>query len=789
MGVTRLLDEIDQVEVTSAWDLGDRDEVQRRTSRVFESLPCDRLDGFRSAAGAVVRRMIGRTEARPADAGEPGVRLDSDGGGGIRVAGPAAFWIPLPAPPELEGAVAMHTVSARIAADEDAEYRVCILRLEKGEAEDLSSPEIARSLYHGRAPATSDLRPAGVPDDRGRVVHRAIHPWAARHAYVLGVVVRHGAVSVDEIVRASPTPLGAQLERTAPPADASPWRRRVKCGQDDREALVFMAPGEARWTVDVPSRGAELTLGLAHFVPEDAAAVRLTLLVRAADDSGRAISTEFDTRNDPSLDTWTKFAFSLDSYAGERVEIVLAARPAEDGAVVGVALANPMVTARPAPSEARPPDVLLISLDTVRADRVSAYGYPRDTTPTLAALADRAAIFTNAIAPAPWTLPSHVTILSGQLPDRHGVRHTSQRIDPTAVPLLAREFRARGYRTVAVTGGGYVAPDFGFAEGFEEYRVGDPSPPLHLDSELALEISAASRRRIDDVLAEPRDRPVFLFAHTYVAHEYRSEVEDLVAVGVPPERAATFPQDREWMTLRGRMRGSGEKERFADELAEVSVRYDAALRAADRLVEHVLVASRARERPDDCLVVVLSDHGEELGEHGDFGHAHDVTEELLRVPLLFYGAGVTPGRTDAVVSLADVAPTIRALLGFDSLSELTDGRSLVPALRAGEIASEPALAVSGTPTRLEKHALRGDRWKLKVTRGSDGARKLFLYDLDGAGEHANVVDAEAGRAAQIDRLLAARVLALRRLEANTQQAELSPEREAELRALGYLGGE
>src|SRR5690606_30841397 len=138
------------------------------------------------------------------------------------------------------------------------------------------------------------------------------------------------------------------------------------------------------------------------------------------------------------------------------------------------------------------------------------------------------------------------------------------------------------------------------------------------------------------------------------------------------------------------------------------------------------------------VLVVLSDHGEELGEHGDFGHAHDLHEELIRVPLLFFGRGVDAGRTDAVVSLADVAPTLRELLGLDPLSELVDGRSLVPSLRGHALPPEPALAVSGTPTRQEKHALRGERWKLKVTRGSDGATHRFLYDLEGDGEFRDV---------------------------------------------------
>ncbi len=778
--VVRLLDEVGRVEIDSAVDLADAPAVRERTQRRFEAIAGDRLDGFFSAADERVRRLVGGEAA--AEAAPPAVRV-ADGAAGIRVDGPAALWRPLDAPPGATGRVS-HAIAVRLAVDEETDLRLCVLRVGDGDA-DLGAAGLVSSLQHGRAPDTVELRPDGPADEGGVVTYRAVHRWLDRYRYVLGLVVRAGGARLVDVERSLPTPLGTVLEETAPRPGGSPWARRVARGGDRRESLVLLAPGAARWPIEVPASGARLGLSVGHVDPADEAGLAFSVEIRA---DGRSLSrTGASLENDGGpLSRWTDVSVDLDAWSGRAVEVVLSAST-ESAEPVAVAFANPIVVARRDGSTPRPPDVMLVSLDTVRADRVSAYGYSRDTTPTLAALAARSAVFTNAIAPAPWTLPSHVTILSGQLPDRHGVRHTSQRIDPTTVPMLARELRARGYRTVAVTGGGYVAPDFGFEEGFEEYRTADPAPPLHLGSDVAMRMSAESRRRIDEVLAEPRDRPVFLFAHTYVAHEYHAEVDDLVAVGMPREEAAELPQDRRWTSLRKRLRSTDDPARFADELAVLSRRYDAALRSADRLVERVLTASRALERPDEALVVVLSDHGEEIGEHGDFGHAHDLHEELLRVPLLFFGRGVAAGSHDAVVSLADVAPTVRDLLGLDPLAELTDGRSLRPAFDGGPFAGEPALAVSGTPSRQEKHALRGERWKLKVERRPEGTDRIALFDLEGVGEAADVSKSEADRTKQIARRLESRVAALRRLASTTGTAEISPEREEELRALGYLG--
>ncbi|MFG0319146.1 MAG: sulfatase-like hydrolase/transferase [Planctomycetota bacterium JB042] len=777
----RLLDEVGRVRIDSTLDLGDARAVRERTHRRFEAIAGDRLDGFHSAADERVRRVISGAAAAPG-AAEPAVRV-SDGAAGIRVDGPAALWRPLDPPPGSDARVS-HAIAVRLAVDEGSDLRLCLLRVED-ESADLGAPDLVSPLQHGRAPDTVELRPDGPADASGVVTYRAVHRWVDRYRYVLGLVVRAGGARLVDVERSLPTALGTVLEETAPRPGGSPWVRRVARGGDRRESLVLLAPGTACWPIEVPESGARLGLAVGHVDPEEEAGIEISVEIRADGRSRTRAGSSLVNDGGP-LARWTSVTVDLDEWAGSAVEIVLAAST-EAAEPVAVAFANPIVVARREPSTPRPPDVLLVSLDTVRADRVSAYGYSRDTTPALAALAERSAVFTQAIAPAPWTLPSHVTILSGQLPDRHGVRHTSQRIDPSTVPMLARELRARGYRTVAVTGGGYVAPDFGFGEGFEEYRTADPAPPLHLGSDVAMRMSAESRRRIDEVLAEPRDRPVFLFAHTYVAHEYHAEVDDLVAVGVPRDEAEALPQDRRWTSLRKRLRTTDDPARFADELAVMSRRYDAALRAADRLVERVLTASRALERPDETLVVVLSDHGEELGEHGDFGHAHDLHEELLRVPLLFFGRGVGAGRHDAVVSLADVAPTVRDLLGLDPLAELTDGRSLRPAFAGGPFAGEPALAVSGTPTRQEKHALRGERWKLKVERRPQGNDRVFLFDLAESGEAVDVSGGEVERTKQIANRLEARVAALRRLASSTGTAEISPEREEELRALGYLG--
>lgn len=287
-------------------------------------------------------------------------------------------------------------------------------------------------------------------------------------------------------------------------------------------------------------------------------------------------------------------------------------------------------------------NVLLVTIDTLRADRVGAYGDGKARTPVFDRLAAEGARFAHAFAAAPITLPSHASILTGAHPPRHGVRHNGIfRLDP-GVETLAERLRASGYTTGAVVGSYVLDRRFGLDRGFSFYD--DEMGSERADAAGFLERSAEQvTSRATEWLARS-DSPFFLWVHYYDPHhDYR-----------PP---APFDED------------------FGNDLYAGEVAYvDASL---GRLVD----ALRAGGRLDDTIVAVTSDHGESLGEHGEQTHSLTLYDAAIAVPLVFRGPGIPAGRTvETVVGGVDVAPTILALLELAPFTD-ADGLDLSPTWR------------------------------------------------------------------------------------------------------------
>ena len=311
------------------------------------------------------------------------------------------------------------------------------------------------------------------------------------------------------------------------------------------------------------------------------------------------------------------------------------------------------------------PHVVLIDVDTLRADRLGCYGHARPTSPRIDAwAAAQAEVFRDSTAVGDWTLPTTLSMLTGLATSQHGVTDVTRGLAP-GLPTLAELLRAAGYETWARTDGGYVVPSFGFARGFDRFRV--RRRPWHEHQRLGWSEELAW-------LAERRSgRPVFLFLQTYQVHTpYPSDrrfddpaspydgpfaVEDIdrlllqraVAEGRPPSAA-----DRAW----------------------VSAQYDAAVRRMDDVVGAFLEALPAAFGDEPYLVVFTSDHGEELFDRGWFGHRHSLHGELLNVPLIVRHPDTgRVGVVDRPVSTLDVVPTILDHAGLERPENLP-GRSL-----------------------------------------------------------------------------------------------------------------
>ncbi len=336
--------------------------------------------------------------------------------------------------------------------------------------------------------------------------------------------------------------------------------------------------------------------------------------------------------------------------------------------------------------------VILVSLDTVRADHLSLYGYPRPTTPNLEKLATRAAVFTDAMSHAPYTLPSHMSMMTGLYPRAHDVRFATD-VLASAHVSVAESLRAAGFRTGAFTDDGFVNSAFGFSQGFEFY---DDIP-----NEGAA-LNNGFRRyggRLHDWIRRHRDERFFLFVHSFDCHgpyqvepRYREALAGTRAV--VPKNAAT---PAEWEYAKAvRAHRYLELPKHAS-LEEVIDLYDATIRFVDEQIGKLVALLDELGLFEDTLLIITSDHGESFLDHDVYlGHGLLLYEEEVHVPLIVkFPRGRFAGqRTSDVVRHIDLFPTIAASAGADCPKEV-QGQDLVPALLGQD--REPRIAVGWSP--------------------------------------------------------------------------------------------
>jgi len=376
-----------------------------------------------------------------------------------------------------------------------------------------------------------------------------------------------------------------------------------------------------------------------------------------------------------------------------------------------------------------------VSVDTLRADRLGCYGYARDTSPALDRLAARAVRFERAIAESSWTLPSHVSLLSGLHPLTHGVE--SPELAPGEdVALLAELLAEAGWYTFAITDGGWLSEPWGFARGFASFHARDQ------------DFADTVREALEYVRYRSERGPWFGFLHTYDVH----------CPYDPPEPWFSLFQSggSSPVEVAGRCGNPhfAELDLTPGQVRYLSDRYDGGVRWMDDALAGLVDGLDELGALENTVLVVTSDHGEELGDHGRIGHERTLYREALAVPLLFSVPGRTPRTVDEPVGLSDVAPTLLELCGVAAPRGL-DGRSLVPLLArdAPGAHGEEGVAADGRLSELRWKAelgswiVRGEH--LIVDRGRGEAR-LFDLDADPGEQH----DLSAGRLARVGELRA-----------------------------------
>ncbi len=445
-------------------------------------------------------------------------------------------------------------------------------------------------------------------------------------------------------------------------------------------------------------------------------------------------------------------------------------------------------SAGPVP-EAGTPNVLLLSIDTLRPDHLGSYGYGRDTSPVLDALAAGGARFTTAVSPTSWTLPAHMTLLTGLPPEVHGVDDDGLRLDASTVTLAAA-LATRGYATAGFVSGPYLDAGYGFARGFDHYddysavRVSHPAAHQAHTSPALLDAVTAW---LQGWSGAAEHRPFFVFVHMWDPH---------YDFNPPPPFDRMFDPDYDGTTsgLDFETGTAVHPGMPARDLAHVVALYDGEIRYTDGYVGRMLDVLRALDHLDDTVVVVTSDHGEEFFEHGKKGHRNALYDESIRVPLIVRYPPAIPAATvvDRPVRLMDVAPTILALtktpppagFGLPPTLAAHAGRDLTPHMR-GETAggsAPPAFA------ELRPHALAAVRREdAKLILAPFAATKEELYDLrTDPAEQTNLAPTNVAKRETLKSELTLWRDTAKLAAKDAQAATLGDDHKAALRALGYL---
>ncbi len=496
----------------------------------------------------------------------------------------------------------------------------------------------------------------------------------------------------------------------------------------------------------------------------------------------RSVFSQVVGDRDEGASAWHDASVSLHEFAGARASLVFETALAreEPGRFSLPVWANPTLLV-PSASGPAPRSIVMISVDTLRADHLGSYGYARGTSPGLDRLAAAGTVFDHLIAEAATTDPSHMTMFTSVPAAVHGV--TSGWLG-LRLPLttLAERLRAAGYLTAAFTEDGPMAHARGFGRGFDVY--GENQSPDLVEPEGHVAMTFAQGRRW---LERNGRRPFFLFLHTFQVHSPYAPL--------PAYRARFVGDGSRWIQL------GQEQQSFRAAAERDAADYDREIRFVDDELAALVDWMQAQGLFANTTLLVLSDHGEQFYEHGELGHGTLPYEEVLRPPLIAYGAGIQPRRVSTPVTHLDLMPTILELAGVPA----------PPYAQGSSFASE--LAADGAPRTREPRVIFSTSWVLrdglappadavrkasrKLIRFRDrGATQLRYYDL--AVDPHEARDLAGERPAEVRellRLLDEREVQLARLRERIGGEEasavpraipLDPAHEEKLRSLGYI---
>lgn len=475
-------------------------------------------------------------------------------------------------------------------------------------------------------------------------------------------------------------------------------------------------------------------------------------------------------------------------------------------------------------ADAARPDVVLVSIDTLRADHLGAYGRSPTLTPQMDRIAREGVVFTRGLASSPWTVPSVASMMTGLPTVRHGGgRPLSAGFTFRRSPLegrfttLAERFAAAGYRTRAVVANAFLQAESGMAQGFEEFAT--PSggammasfmrdlpltrlivaftPPEKWGDYRAQGLTDTALRWLDETDA----RPLFLWVHYMDPHTpYQADPALLDPAVMGEMMSQEHPTLREDGTVIGETFAATDLVRSGSlwlgprDRARLQAIYAGEVAYTDTHVGRLFEALRARAAKRGVVAALTADHGEEFWDHGHFEHGHDYYREVTWVPLVFWGTGRVPAaRTvESVAGLVDVAPTLVALAGLEAMvpEALDEGRSLAGTW-ASDVAAAPGVPPAAAPARFSGGNLYGlpavlvedGPWRSVVR--ANGAQELYDVTRDPQERH-NLAYERPDVAERYRRALEPQLAALMHTGEGATPGKLTPEQVEAMKALGYV---
>jgi arylsulfatase A-like enzyme len=427
-------------------------------------------------------------------------------------------------------------------------------------------------------------------------------------------------------------------------------------------------------------------------------------------------------------------------------------------------------------------NVILISLDTLRADHLGCYGYTRNTSPHIDSLAQDSAVFQNAFSQSPWTLPSHTSMLTALNPYHHQVYLKEEKMHPSII-TVADILRVNHYLCGGITAGGYVSEEFGFAKGFDNYR-GERYIAYSVDE--ARQISLHSQ----EWLEKNKDKKFFLFLHTYQIHDPYFAHENITESYV--QGSLIWKK----MPLAKFLGNQQEKRKypFSEKEKENLVGlYDGEIKYTDEVLIAPLIRKlKELDLYDRTMIILTSDHGEEFYDHDSWLHSHTLYDELINVPLIvkFPESKNRGKRIDTIVRSIDIMPTLLEEADIDYSPFEIDGKSLVPIVKGKEKKNRVFISdfthKGSEELRPAVVATNKDFYKIIVNRRSSPP-KISLFNLrNDPLERISLEEAKSKLVRELFNSILEHYQNFKPVQGKSQRAIIDKKLEERLKALGYI---